>query len=95
MKALAVTLACILLAACGGKSDDDERTASGQVLEGSISDAMLPLETVKSQPPLAKISGTPSPGAAATDVPDAEATPAAEDGDAPAVPAAAPPADDD
>lgn len=44
-----------LLAACGEEpADDDARAASGEVLEGTISDAMLPLDTVRSQPPLAE-----------------------------------------
>jgi hypothetical protein len=55
-----------LLAACGGDApppeSDDARTASGEVLEGTISDAMLPVETLKSQPPLAR----PSPSAGDT-----------------------------
>jgi hypothetical protein len=43
-----------LVAACGGDSpaEDDGRLASGEVLEGTISDAMLPLATTRSQPPL-------------------------------------------
>ena len=49
-----------LLAACGDdpapSPDDDARTASGEILEGTISDAMLPLETLKSQPPLVESS---------------------------------------
>jgi hypothetical protein len=74
-----------LLAACGGDApqpeSDDARTASGEVLEGTISDAMLPVETLKSQPPLA----TPSPdatsaGAAAQD----EGEAAEESAEAPA-----------
>lgn len=47
----------VLLAACQAESSDDEddgRAASGEVLEGTISDAMLPLDTVRSQPPLAE-----------------------------------------
>ena len=88
MKAFAVPAACILLAACGGgDADNDQRTASGQVLEGSISDSMLPLETVRSQPPLAKVTGTPGPAAAATGEPEADATAAPEDAETP--PAAA------
>jgi hypothetical protein len=73
------------LAACGGGSgDDDERTASGEVLEGSITDEMLPLDQVTSQPPLLKIEPTskPSEGADAVeeDTDDAEAP-----GDAPPI----------
>jgi hypothetical protein len=44
-----------LLAACGGdKAEKDERAASGEVLEGTISDSMLPLDSVRSQAPLAE-----------------------------------------
>ena len=41
-----------LLAACGEEPADDGRAASGEVLEGTISDAMLPLDRVQSEPPL-------------------------------------------
>ena len=53
-KRLLCTLpALALLAACGdGASDSDGRAASGEVLEGTISDAMLPVERVRSEPPL-------------------------------------------
>ena len=45
----------VSLAACGdGPAADDGRAAPGEVLEGTISDAMLPLDTVRSQPPLAE-----------------------------------------
>jgi len=42
-----------LLAACGDKKDGgpERKTAAGEVLGGSISDAMLPLDTVQSQSP--------------------------------------------
>ena len=44
-----------LLAACGAEpAADDSREAQGEVLEGTVSDAMLPLDTVRSQPPLAE-----------------------------------------
>ena len=36
-----------------GAKSDDQRTAAGQVMGGSISDAMLPYDTVRSQPQLA------------------------------------------
>lgn len=53
-KRLLCTLpALALLAACGdGASDSDGRAASGEVLEGTISDAMLPVDRVRSEPPL-------------------------------------------
>lgn len=64
IRCLASIAALSLLAACSGDEPlpegDDARTASGEVLEGTISDAMLPVETLRSQPPLAE----PSPGAA-------------------------------
>ena len=48
---LALTLA---LAACGSeKKPAAAGTAGGEVLPGSVSDAMLPVDTVRSQPPLA------------------------------------------
>lgn len=44
-----------LLAACRDEQPATEgAAASGEVLEGTISDAMLPLDTVRSQPPLAE-----------------------------------------
>ena len=44
--------ALALLAACNDAPSDDSRSASGEVLEGTISDAMLPVERVRSEPPL-------------------------------------------
>ena len=41
-----------LLAACNDEVADDGRAASGEVLEGSMSDAMLPFDRVQSEPPL-------------------------------------------
>ena len=42
----------VLLAGCGGDAPaDDGRAASGEVLEGSISDDMLPLDRLRSEPP--------------------------------------------
>ena len=83
MRVLAALAVCLLIAACADKSDeDDERKASGQVLEGTISDSMLPLDTVRSQPPLAKetdaADGT-APDPEATDAAEGEETPAADD----------------
>lgn len=67
----AIALA-LLLAACGGSGEEDERTASGEVLEGSISDAMLPLEQVTSQPPPLMVEPTSRPAQDADEA-DAEA----------------------
>jgi hypothetical protein len=52
-RSLALLLPLALLAACGKSSDgNDRRSASGKVLPGTVSDAMLPLDKLKSQPPL-------------------------------------------
>ena len=55
--ALVLAAALALLAACN-KSPDTNRSASGEVLEGTISDNMLPLDKVTSQPPLAAPTGS-------------------------------------
>lgn len=57
----------LLLAACGSEKNKDDRTASGQVLQGSISDEMLPLDTVTSKPPLIKESSGSGARAASSD----------------------------
>lgn len=48
----------LALAACEDEPEvvveDDGREASGEVLEGTISDDMLPLDQVRSQAPLAE-----------------------------------------
>jgi len=45
--------ALALLGACHGSSPkNDQRSASGQVLQGTISDAMLPVDKLRSQGPL-------------------------------------------
>ena len=53
--ALIAVAPLVLLAACGDdaevSTEDDGREASGEVLEGSISDAMLPIDQVRSQAP--------------------------------------------
>lgn len=49
----------LALAACGGsdgkRDGSDERAAEGEVLGGTISDDMLPLESVQSQSPPMKV----------------------------------------
>ena len=50
-----VTAILLGLAACGEQQEPAETTAgdaSGEVLEGSISDAMIPLEQLRSSPPI-------------------------------------------
>ena len=81
---LILAVGLLALAGCTGepKKDAGAGTAQGEVLPGSASDAMLPLDTVKSQAPLAPKSeggeagdakgakagkGPAKPGAAAPD----------------------------
>lgn len=57
LPALAAPVALFLaLAACGEEAETDPGdggSATGEILEGSISDEMLPYDRVRSQPPLA------------------------------------------
>ena len=60
MKA-AARIACVALltvqvAACGERSEDktNEVSAGGKILKRSVADDMLPYDTVKSHPPLAR-----------------------------------------
>lgn len=65
--ALCLTAPFLLLAACQGEEKAPAAgTAGGEILPASVSDAMLPLDTVRSQPPLA-----PRPAAAGADKADA------------------------
>lgn len=53
-KAMVLGWLVLALAACKGEDmPEASGNASGEVLPGSASDAMLPLDTVTSQPPLA------------------------------------------
>ena len=69
----------LLLASCADDAaptvEEGEREASGEVLEGSISDEMLPLEQVRSQAPSAAAE---SEEADADGDPDADADADAE-----------------
>lgn len=56
MRTALVSLACLALALSACKDEPKKATggtAQGEILPGSTSDAMLPLDTVKSQAPLA------------------------------------------
>ncbi|MGI9374984.1 MAG: hypothetical protein ACR2PC_02625 [Tsuneonella suprasediminis] len=80
-----------LLAACGDKdsagASAERQTAAGEVLPGTISDEMLPLDSVKSQSPPMKDSPSDKGGTK----PDGDSAATAEaDGDAADAPAAAP-----
>ena len=88
-RSLALIVPLALLAACNKGAEKDSRSASGEVLQGTTSDAMLPLDTLKSQPPLLAPSqekttpeGVEDEGSGASDAtsetsatPDAGATP--------------------
>jgi len=90
----AAVLLVLALAGCkGGDKPAEDAKAMGEVLPGSASDAMIPLDTVRSQPPLAPpTSGAARHGAAkrgndaAADASDAPS----EGEDAPAVAVPAP-----
>lgn len=87
----ALTLA---LAACQGeKKPADGGNAQGEILPGSASDAMLPLNTLRSQPPLApqtQAAGKPGAAKKGDDAADEEEAEPTADGTASAAPAAAP-----
>ena len=88
-RSLALLLPLVLLGGCHKTAKNDQRSASGEVLQGTTSDAMLPLDTLKSQPPLLAPSqekttpeGVEDEGSGASDAtsetsatPDAGATP--------------------
>lgn len=85
---IAPALAVALLGCGAEKKDEGAGTAAGEILPGSASDAMLPLDTVRSQAPLApKVEST---GKAAASPAASDAAPAAEEAPAAAAPAAAP-----
>ena len=74
----------VLLAACGKQAPaDDGRSASGEVLEGTVSDAMLPLDTVKSEPPFEDPKAAQAAQEAAAEGAET-GTEAAAEGEAPA-----------
>ncbi len=74
VKRIGVVLPVVIaLAACGSDpapSAEGANTASGEVLEGSISDAMLPLDTVQSQSPPLEKAPPEDAGAAASSAED-------------------------
>jgi hypothetical protein len=65
-----VSLAALGLAACEQAPPKGAATAEGEILPGSASDAMLPLDTLRSQAPLA-------PKVVSSDAPDAPTPPRA------------------
>lgn len=81
---------CLALAACGGGNEaaeqaDDDRNARGEVLGGSISDDMLPLDTIRSQsPPLEVNRSVEDDDSGAAPSADEPSTDEPENSDAPA-----------
>lgn len=72
---------CLVLAACNQQPEDAGTTAAGgEVLPGSISDAMIDLDTSTASPPLAPVRVT---------TPKKADSPAASEAREPAEPAAA------
>lgn len=89
-------LACLLLlpaalAACGKEEKSDKARAGGEILPGSASDAMLPLDTVRSQPPLAPRPTESGAGGKAAEADGEAAADAAADATAAATDAAVAP----
>lgn len=83
-----IAVLLLVLSACGEESvpeqqPDDERSARGEVLGGTISDDMLPLDTRRSQAPALVDEGENEPAASGDAPPSPEASPAeADQGDA-------------
>lgn len=68
MRALSICLIALALGACSDdKRDSGAGKAAGEILPGSVSDAMLPVDTVRSQAPLAPKVEAVSHKAAETD----------------------------
>lgn len=85
MRNLSIMILALGLAACGtDKKDEGAGRAAGEILPASVSDTMIPLDTVRSQPPLApqvQSAGKAAATDAATEAPEGEAAveaPAAE-----------------
>ncbi|MFN2099845.1 hypothetical protein [Altererythrobacter sp. MF3-039] len=87
-----IAVTTLMLAGCGeekvDRSSDDDRTASGEVRGGTISDEMLPLDTIRSQSPPLRVDTRPAAdGSSDSDTDseaDAEEAPAESESDVPA-----------
>jgi len=80
MRNLPILVLALALAACGsGKKDEGAGKAAGEILPASASDAMLPLDTGRSQAPLApKVEAEGKSKEADPAASDAAEAPAAE-----------------
>jgi hypothetical protein len=57
LRPVCLSLLALALSACGHKKQPEQSSAAGQILQHSVSDAMLPYDTVRSQPPMAEPTG--------------------------------------
>lgn len=72
-------LCAFALALCScDREPDRQATAGGEILPGSASDAMLPYDALRSQPPIVVPTETAGPAADATESPDPAASDSAE-----------------
>ena len=97
----AATLACLIVGGCDNKAAEGNN-ATGEVLEGTISDAMIATDEVRSEPPLAphtakaadgkgaKAKGTSGAREDVEEAPQVEAIPAVDTAPAPKPAASAP-----
>jgi hypothetical protein len=84
LRSTALLAGVCLLAACHGSSQkNDQRSASGQVLQGTISDAMLPVDKLKSQGPTLAPSGGKGGSEGAADAASGTADATSESSDTP------------
>lgn len=91
MKMLSPALLVLALAACGGDSAKQQGgKAEGEILPASVSDAMIPIDQVRSQAPLAPVAETSGRKAAK---PEATRSSAATEGADPETPQPAATAD--
>lgn len=70
IRLFALSLLTVAVSGCGEKQTEgpERKTAAGEVLGGSISDAMLPLDTVQSQsPPLRESAADSGDGSESRD----------------------------
>lgn len=94
IRAVPLAAASLLMASCGSETttpevQDEDLDARGEVLGGSISDAMLPLDTVTSQSPPRSGGETVASGDEEEEVvePEAEIIPVPPSAPAPETPA--------
>ncbi len=94
--ALLATALAFTLAACGSeKADPNAKAAGGEILPGTISDAMINLDTSTATPPLAPTRGKKSGAAGEEEPTSGDASAAADDQAEPETAKSSPPAKPD